>query len=102
VQRASGIPHALFGGERLHARLGRIAPRGREGVSGFDVIASAAKQSSLSFLLLDGLLRGACHRARIRATHWLGMTVYFDFSKIEYKHATLSVVIAREGACEGY
>ncbi len=30
------------------------------------------------------------------------MTVYFGFSKIEYKHAILSVVIAREGACEGY
>ncbi|MFL6826397.1 MAG: hypothetical protein ACJ8E2_08030 [Bradyrhizobium sp.] len=24
---------------------------------------------------LRGLLRGACHRARIRATRWLGMTV---------------------------
>jgi hypothetical protein len=36
------------------------------------------------------------------ATRWLAMTVYFGFSKIEYKHATLSVVIAREGACEGY
>src|SRR5260370_7197816 len=23
----------------------------------------------------DGLLRGACHRARIRATRWLAMTV---------------------------
>ena len=28
-----------------------------------------------SFLLLHGLLRGACHRARIRATCWLAMTV---------------------------
>jgi hypothetical protein len=26
-------------------------------------------------LPLDGLLRGACHRARIRATRWLAMTV---------------------------
>jgi hypothetical protein len=25
------------------------------------------------------------------------LDVYFGFSKIEYKHATLSVVIAREG-----
>jgi hypothetical protein len=38
-----------------------------------DVIASAAKQSMLS-LRLYGLLRGACHRARIRATRWLAMT----------------------------
>ena len=28
-----------------------------------------------SFVRQDGLLRGACHRARIRATRWLAMTV---------------------------
>jgi hypothetical protein len=44
VQRASGIPHALYGRE-IHQRLGRLAPRGRERVSGFFVIASEAKQS---------------------------------------------------------
>src|SRR5258705_11596037 len=33
----------------------------------------AHKQSILS--LRDGWLRGACHRARIRATRWLAMTV---------------------------
>ena len=27
-----------------------------------------------SFTRRDGLLRGACHRARIRATRWLAMT----------------------------
>jgi hypothetical protein len=27
------------------------------------------------FTLQDGSLRGACHRARIRATRWLAMTV---------------------------
>jgi hypothetical protein len=32
----------------------------------------------------------------------LAMTVYFGFSKNEYERATLSAVIAREGACEGY
>src|SRR6266852_1494980 len=31
VQRASGVPHALFGRE-IHQRLGRMAPRGRERV----------------------------------------------------------------------
>src|SRR5258705_13772801 len=36
--------------------------------------ADATKQSTLSFLPLYGLLRGACHRARIRATRWLAMT----------------------------
>jgi hypothetical protein len=35
--------------------------------------SEATKQSTLSSLL-DGLLRGACHRARIRATRWLAMT----------------------------
>jgi len=47
----------------------------------FAVIAKskATKQSILSFFLSffarqDGLLRGACHRARIRATRWLAMT----------------------------
>src|SRR6266480_4222633 len=27
------------------------------------------------FLWRDGLLRGACHRAHIRATRWLAMTI---------------------------
>jgi hypothetical protein len=35
--------------------------------------ALATKQSSLSSLA-PGLLRGACHRARIRATRWRAMT----------------------------
>jgi hypothetical protein len=33
VQRAPGIPHALSCEGTVHARLGRIAPRDREGVS---------------------------------------------------------------------
>jgi hypothetical protein len=36
---------------------------------------SATKQSTLASLLPHGLLRGACHRARIRATGWLAMTI---------------------------
>ena len=73
---ASGVPHALFG-RKIHQRLGRLARRDanvRLGAVRLDVIASAAKQSILS-LRLDGLLRGAWHRARIRATRWLAMTV---------------------------
>src|SRR5712671_2712854 len=35
--------------------------------------AQATKQSTL-VSLRAGLLRGACHRARIRATRWLAMT----------------------------
>ena len=37
--------------------------------------SEATKQSILSFPSMDGLLRGACHRARIRATRWLAMTL---------------------------
>ena len=46
-----------------------------EGCSCDAVIARsfATKQSTLS-LPPHGLLRGACHRARIRATRWLAMT----------------------------
>ncbi|SHI00660.1 hypothetical protein SAMN05443248_7444 [Bradyrhizobium erythrophlei] len=60
VHRAPGIPHALWSrGRRLIANLGRVAPRDREGVFAFAVIASEAKQSTLSFLLYYGLLRFA-------------------------------------------
>ena len=56
---------------RILAQLGRIAPReGSRMRDSINVIASAAKQSTLS-LRRNGLLRGACHRARIRATRWL-------------------------------
>src|SRR5215212_3361951 len=64
-------------GRTFPAKLG-LAPRDREGVLEIPnqysaVIASEAKQSTLPFLS-NGLLRGACHRARIRATRWLAMT----------------------------
>src|SRR5258705_8926090 len=39
-------------------------------------LRGAKRRSNPLFALFrNGLLRGACHRARIRATHWLGMTV---------------------------
>jgi hypothetical protein len=48
VQRAPGIPHALFGRE-INANLGRNAPRGRSRERNYiNVIASEAKQSILS------------------------------------------------------
>jgi hypothetical protein len=54
--------------------LGRIAPRDLNACLEI-VIASEAKQSILPFFARqDGLLRGACHRPRIRATRWLVMT----------------------------
>jgi hypothetical protein len=42
------------------------------------VIASGAKQSILP-QRKNGLLRGVYHRARIRATRWLAITVGCDF-----------------------
>jgi hypothetical protein len=51
VQRAPGIPHALFGGE-IQQRLGRFAQRERSRMRNYinyiNVIASGAKQSILS------------------------------------------------------
>jgi acyl carrier protein len=41
----------------------------------FSVIASEAKQSSLFAWTILDCFRGACHRARIRATRWLAMTL---------------------------
>src|SRR5260370_38985091 len=49
-------------------------------LAGGPMITSAPKQSPLSFLLFHGLLRGACHRARIRATRWLARTEAFNLS----------------------
>jgi hypothetical protein len=44
-----------------------------------------------SHSLLDGLLRRACHRARIRATRWLAMTV----PDLQTHHRTLAARNAR-------
>src|SRR5258705_13881680 len=75
VQRASGIPCALsFERRALLANLGRNAPREREFM--FTVIARSSCDEAIHsfFTRRNGLLRGACHRARIRATRWLAMT----------------------------
>src|SRR5437868_437128 len=41
------------------------------------VIARARRQRNPVSCKISGLLRGACHRARIRATRWLAMTFEF-------------------------
>src|ERR1700682_1885969 len=74
VQRAPGIPHALFGREiSCIARAHRAA---RAKTCHESVIARSEADEALhsSFTRQDGFLRGACHRARIRATRWLAMT----------------------------
>jgi hypothetical protein len=57
---------------RAKTRAKRVA-RMRRCVS---VIARSVSDEAIHsfFVLHDGLLRGACHRARIRATRWLAMT----------------------------
>src|SRR3979490_1417676 len=68
--RHSPRPH----GRRIQARPGRIAPRDR----GIVCRRHCEERSDETIHFTTpryGLLRGACHRARIRATRWLAMTV---------------------------
>jgi hypothetical protein len=81
VQRASGVPHALFGREIINAS-GALRREGASVRLELHVIASAAKQSILSY----------CGAMDCFAS--LAMTVSCDH------RATLSVVVAREGGCE--
>ena len=55
----------------------RNAADGTRSYSAAIARSEATKQSTLSLCSGNGLLRGACHRGRIRATRWLAMT---DFS----------------------
>src|SRR2546430_10197654 len=58
--------------------------RWRSNIPGISaVIASAAKQS----ILLSSRLRGACHRARIRATRWLAMTLLWFWIRLHPRDA---------------
>ena len=83
MQRASGVPHALFG-RKIFQRLGRMARRGRKRV--FSRHCEERSDEAIhSFLRRDGLLRFARNDGLL----WL-------FSKTEYERATLSVVIARQ------
>jgi hypothetical protein len=75
-------------GKAFSANLGRNAPRDREVASLYVIARSTLVHRSPPsgeggcdeaihpfFMPRYGLLRGACHRARIRATRWLAMTV---------------------------
>ncbi len=53
VQRAPGIPHALYGGERFYVQLGRTASRDHERVSGIRVPSLRAKRSNPYFLCCE-------------------------------------------------
>jgi hypothetical protein len=82
----------LFLGVFIH-QLGRVAPRERGGVS--CVIARSERDEAIysSLARRDGLLRGACHRARVRATRWLAMTT--GLFEIESEICAKAVIAAR-------
>ena len=74
VQRAPGLPCALRfsrGDNRRCKTRAKDVARRRNYIR---VIASQRRNPPLR-LLCYGLLCGACHRARIRATRWLAMTL---------------------------
>jgi hypothetical protein len=55
--------------------FGRTPPRDHEVMPGRHCEERSDEAIHASFMPRHGLLRGACHRARIRATRWLAMTV---------------------------
>ena len=59
---------------RQGADRGRVAEVGG-GVGALSSLRGAKRRSNPVSLLSSGLLRGACHRARVCATRWLAMTV---------------------------
>src|ERR1700730_3001888 len=67
----------FFGRRNVMAKLARIARREGEAVSARHCLRQTQSvcarehhdEAIRTYLLPDGLLRGACHRARIRATH---------------------------------
>jgi hypothetical protein len=61
--------------------------------------ALATKQSSFAARRKgkDGLLRGACHRARIRATRWLAMAVFVNAPRTLSRHHPRRRVIQYSG-----
>jgi hypothetical protein len=59
---------------RAARRADPVADNDGGGCDGFlRIFASASEAIHLTAQRKDGLLRGACHRARIRATRWLAM-----------------------------
>jgi len=63
VQRASGVPDALFG-RKIHQSLGRFASRGREVASVIGVPSLRAKRSNPDSVITQSFRGDAKHRAR--------------------------------------
>jgi hypothetical protein len=67
----------IFRGQEIQAKLARKPRRDRGVVSEFDRHCEEQGDDAIHFHRCSGcgLLRGACHRARIRVTRWLAMTL---------------------------
>src|SRR5882724_5942886 len=85
AHKAAGVSSARHSLRPLHrgseaSDITRAKKRGEIDDAYLDVFARSetTKQSILACLLLHGLLRGACHRARVRATRWLAMARFDD------------------------
>jgi hypothetical protein len=65
-----------LGGENQWSRA--ACGEDREAVTAPPSLRGAKRRSNPVLLRSDGLLRGACHRARVRATRWLAMTAAYS------------------------
>jgi hypothetical protein len=85
VQRASGVPHALFG-RTIQQSLGRTARRGREVVSGIPRHCERSEAIHSSVTRRDGLLRSA--RNDDSQLNWLFETLN-PWQFIEHERASV-------------
>jgi hypothetical protein len=86
-------------GLSFEARRRRRAPQDDGGMCGKPSLRGAKRRSNPVFLVASGLLRGACHRARIRATRWLAMTQTFTSSQDDGSKGRQSGSPAFRSAC---
>src|SRR6267154_1288028 len=84
VQRASGVPHALFG-RKIYQRLGRMAQRGRERASGIKTTSLRAKRGSNPESVIPGWSAGPDPESRdsgFDASHRPGMTMEASLTRL--------------------
>jgi hypothetical protein len=96
VQRAPGLPCALYFLGRGYLQTSGAWSRENAEVCLTVIARSTCDEAIQSSFVASGLLRGACHRARIRATRWLAMTVWIGCLK--FKFETQEALILRRRA----
>src|SRR6266404_9951468 len=91
VQLAPGIPCALCLSRDIVLQSSGASRRGNaELYLDLTSLRGAQRRSNPLFYICganNGLLRGACHRARVRATRWLAMTVLAAVHLIRHARA---------------